>query len=583
MARSRRPRPSRSLPAASGKRQYTLELLPTDIAIDAIALHLPETARLELSPQSLRVNHLAVLWGSSRLTAAGSLTDTEPGTLDAALDADVSDVLALGRAAGVSGALVDTGRIRATVVAAGTLATPVVSGDVVVQDAAGTLAGRRVSGANARLALRNGWIELSQLSAVADGLALSARGGAPAAWISEVAPALPRSWFPPAAGATATLAGELSGSPSPLLRSFLPPDMVGESELGVTFVLEAAGPRLSAVWADVTVAHAALAVGASRLVQAAPARMVIEGHRASLDAWRLTGEGTDLRVTGDVTFDAEAPTSFHVEAAGALNIAPARAFTGAPVRGTLDVQLSADGTFDAPRLHGTLDLREGIFSVPKLHVAATDVVGHARFEGEQMTIERLAGNVNGSPVSASGDVAVFGAADRAHALRVSTTRLPLQLIGGARAEIDADLALTAGAGARRLSGRVEITPEPFRGSVAVIKQLIALQRAARTAAQQPASPAGPPLQLDVVLVTRDNLIVDSSFGRVELAADLRLVGTLEQPLLKGQATVLPDGVLRAGVRRTASSEARSTSPIPGGSSPRSTSSRRPRLATTAFA
>ena len=525
---------------------YVVDLDPTEVAVDDVMFRIPAAAHAEVSPGAVRVDGLSILWASSRVTASGSLTEVSGGELHASLDGAVSDLLPLARAAGLPEGVSASGRLEGSLIAAGPPAAPVVSGDLAVADGAGAWGARQIGGIRARVAIRDGWIDLAELSATLEGFTLGARGRAPAGWIAELVPAVPASWLPVTTqGATATLRGDLAGSPSAFLQRVAPPELVGAGDLGLTFAIDATHPRLEGITGDITVTRAGLTVGGARLEQAAPARLALEKGRASLAEWRIVGEGTDLRLSGAVDLGAD-PRTFTARAGGQVSVAPAHVLTGTPVLGTIDVAVSGGGTFQQPELHGTLDLRDGVFSAPKLRIAATDVTGHARLEGDHVVVERLGGIVNGAPVTASGEISVLASAGRSHVFHVSTTGLPLQLLEGARAEVDVALDLTVSGDSRLVSGRIDVTPQPFRGSIAVLKQLLALQRAGRAAALQPVRPAGPPLRLDVAIVTRDNLVVDSSFGRVELAADLRLVGTLDRPLLEGEATLAEDGILRAG-------------------------------------
>jgi outer membrane protein assembly factor BamA/autotransporter translocation and assembly factor TamB len=525
---------------------YAVDLDPTDIGLDQVTLRIGEAAHVELSPASVRVDRFSLSWGSSRVTAAGALTDTAGGELRATFDGAVSDVLQLGRVAGIPDTITATGRLQGTVIAGGRPDAPHLSGDLVVDDLTGTWSGRQIAGVRARVGVRDGWIDMTELSATLEAVTVQARGRAPVGWIAQLAPALPTAWLSPTPdGATGMLRADLTGSPSTLLQRFVPPAFVGEGELAASIAIDARRPRLDEITGRISVDRAALTVGESRLQQAAPGRVTLEKGRASLDEWRIVGDGTDLGLSGTVSLGAD-PPRFTARAGGHVSVAPAHVLTGTPVRGTIDVAMSGGGTFQQPELRGTLSLRDGAFSAPKLRVAAADVSGQARLEGDHLIVERLGGIVNGAPVSASGEIGMFATAAGSHVFHVGATGLPLQLLGGARAEVDVALDLTVARDTRLVSGRVDVTPQPFRGSVAVLKQLLAFQRAARAAAVQPVTPSGPPLRLDVAIVTRDNLVVDSSFGRVEVAADLRLVGTLERPLLQGQATLAQDGILRAG-------------------------------------
>lgn len=58
-------------------------------------------------------------------------------------------------------------------------------------------------------------------------------------------------------------------------------------------------------------------------------------------------------------------------------------------RGALSLDLSIDGTWNDPRLEGTLDVIEGRMTIPTLNVRYGPIFGHARFVGDSMVVDSL--------------------------------------------------------------------------------------------------------------------------------------------------------------------------------------------------
>lgn len=58
-------------------------------------------------------------------------------------------------------------------------------------------------------------------------------------------------------------------------------------------------------------------------------------------------------------------------------------------RGTISLDLQVDGSWDAPRLAGALDVSEGRMTIPELGVRYGPMFGHARFVGDSMAIDSL--------------------------------------------------------------------------------------------------------------------------------------------------------------------------------------------------
>jgi len=77
--------------------------------------------------------------------------------------------------------------------------------------------------------------------------------------------------------------------------------------------------------------------------------------------------------------------------ADSLDLGTLEAFTTSVRRmsGVLSVDLRVQGTWDAPRMSGALDVRRGQGTVPKLGVGYSTIAGHARFVGDSLAIDSL--------------------------------------------------------------------------------------------------------------------------------------------------------------------------------------------------
>jgi outer membrane protein assembly factor BamA len=132
--------------------------------------------------------------------------------------------------------------------------------------------------------------------------------------------------------------------------------------------------------------------------------------------------------------------------------------------------------------------------------------------------------------------------------------MALEYPEGLRSEIDADLNFTfrappVGSGdvaAGKLSGTVTILRGAYREPMAVMTQLLATVRAQQLAADAESSPFLDALALDIRLITDEDIFVDNNYGRLQLGADLRLVGTAQTPGMSGRAELREGGQLFVG-------------------------------------
>ena len=125
---------------------------------------------------------------------------------------------------------------------------------------------------------------------------------------------------------------------------------------------------------------------------------------------------------------------------------------------------------------------------------------------------------------------------------------------GLRSELDADLnftfrappATSSDAVSGKLSGTVTVLRGAYREPMAVMTQLLATLRAQQLAADAESSPFLDALALDIRVITDEDILVDNNYGRLQLGADLRLIGTAQTPGMSGRAELREGGQLFVG-------------------------------------
>ena len=273
--------------------------------------------------------------------------------------------------------------------------------------------------------------------------------------------------------------------------------------------------------------------------------------RATIDAQISAGPAVQLAVAGAVPFDAAGP--LQLTAKGRVDAALANvalASTGQRVTGRLDVDAALSGTMSDPRVEGRATLAGGSFSDALQGIRLTDIQGRFVGSGEAVAIERLTAKTpSGGTLSAEGRVAVDAQAGFPGSLRIRGRRA--QLVSSDLVSAIADLDLTLdGALARlpRVAGRVNFVTlelsvpdrlpaavQPLPGTrhiappPAVRARLAALQKEAAARRTAPAFNAN----LDLVLSAQNRVFVRGRGLDAELGGDLRLTGTLRDPVAIG--------------------------------------------------
>jgi outer membrane protein assembly factor BamA len=184
----------------------------------------------------------------------------------------------------------------------------------------------------------------------------------------------------------------------------------------------------------------------------------------------------------------------------------------------------------------------------------SDLVVRTVLTGSSARVTSLTGTVNGGMLTGRGglDYSPEGGLD----LELATTvrGMALEFPEGLRSEVDAALDLTLDVlpePSGVLSGTVTVVRGSYREPLAVVTELLAGMRAQRLAASAGAPDAASlrmleALMLDVRLLTDEDVIVDNNYGRFQLGADVRVIGTAAAPALAGRADLREGGQLFFG-------------------------------------
>jgi outer membrane protein assembly factor BamA len=555
-----------------------VEVSQLEVIAGELPINLTGPARATYEDRTIEVQRLDAAIGGTDLSVAGRLAafaDAEPVTaadaLRATLIGDVGHALAAVRATG----LVDVPDVRASgplVLLArltGSAGRPILAGDVELGP--GSLAldpasaepnepGRQdptyvVAGLQLRAHVENGWLDLLSASADWQGSRISAEGRAPLRLFDEY---LPQGLADAAAAPTgqAVLTAQARSITPQVLAPFVGPATLSQIEgsIDASARLSAASIALEDLEGELRLDTLAIRAAGLPVSQREPTRIVFEDGFARVAAWDWVGQGASLNVQGQVRLsDRDAV----IRAAGRIDLQMLTPFVreaGIATSGTLTPLVAITGPLDDPAVNAEVTLADGGFRLVDPRVIATDVRATAVVSQLAAEITALTGFVNGGALTGGGRADYGGPEPPSARLGFKVAGMALELPDGLRSELDADLnlALTDVEDVARgtLSGTVTVLRSAYREPLAVVTSLLAALRSERLAAAvtEPDSLADR-LALDVRVVTDSDVIVDNNLARLQLAGDLRLIGTAAAPALSGRATLREGGELFLGANR----------------------------------
>lgn len=516
---------------------------PTVLRVDAGRLHVD---RLELAVGGTHVSGVGAI---DVLDGSGV---QDPEALLVTMTGDLGAVVQAVAATGVASVpVVDAGGPAALLArVSGAVTAPVVVADLELGP--GRIRIREdlpeVTSVQVRARSDGETVEIREAHASFEGARLEAAGRAPLALLTRRTGTASGEW---------ALQARVSDVTAAVLRPMLDPGAAQqmEGQLDATVELRGGSLTLEALAGSVQLDRLELTVAGLPVRQRVPTRMAIGDGFARVTAWDWAGEGATLGVRGQVNL-ATRDTALLADGTIDLRLlAPFLREAGLATAGRLASSLSVTGPVGRPRIDGMLTLTEGEVRVAEPRVAIAGLAARAVLSHAGAHLTSLTATANGAPLSARGEVSFLGENGPGLRLEAMVEGMPLEVIAGLRTEIDADVALSlAGSGSRDLSGRltglVTVRRGSYREQIAVVTGLLARLRADALTTRSAAEPGiGDRVELDVRVLTDEDLVVDNNLARVELGADLRAIGTLNRPALSGRAEIREGGQLFLGRNR----------------------------------
>ncbi len=275
-----------------------------------------------------------------------------------------------------------------------------------------------------------------------------------------------------------------------------------------------------------------------QLKNAEPIRLEVADRVLRLESFHLAGSGTDFTAHGQAQLAEPREVDFRLE--GTVNMALLQTMNPKIfARGTLGINLSANGTVSEPQLQGRLDLKDASISHNDFPSGLSNLNGVLQFEQNRIRIEQLSGTTGGGTVSLTGSGSFQGGmfnmdlAATAHDVRL---RYP----PGVSSTANANLRLTGTSNSALLSGDVQVTklavtPGFDFGSY--------LERSKQSGVVTASDSLQSHVKLDVHVVTTPELQMQTAIAKLSGNADLRVRGSADRPVVTGRVNSNEGGEL----------------------------------------
>lgn len=517
---------------------------------DSATIRLAAPAQWGYANGQVDISATRLQLGDSVLELGGRMGPDPSQMLTAMLEGELRDLAVLLPIIASStrmpiGPLEAAGTVKATLTARNALREAVVNGEFAVRDGRVRL-GDAPPASDIRLAAayRDGTLDLHELTATWQGARLSASGRVPVSIVTGHQP--PGS--PAASGPTprVRLQVQVDSATEKLLAPWLDPSTIGQirADVAAAMTIEADALALDRVRGEIELQRAHVTIGSVAIAQTRPTRIAINDGRVRIVDWNWAGPGNQIAVRGGLQVEPAAEIDLTTE--GRVDLALFGAlWPDIGTAGRAQMLVHAHGPLTSPQVDGRVEISQAELRLTDPRLIVTGLAGTLTFAGDRLLAEGLEGTANGGTLRVSGELDYSDVRQPAGVLVLGGRGIVLDL-KGLRTEFDSDLRFTKSNGRPMLSGSIVLQRGAYREPLSLAGGLLAALREQGVSADATAPSMLDEIDLNVRLTSSNDLLVDNNYAQIEMATDVRLVGTPRRPGLVGRATVREGGQIFLG-------------------------------------
>ncbi len=529
-----------------------LDLSLADASVNGAPVRLVRPARLRYSSDAVVADDLELRVGDTTLVAKGRIADGTAANeaLHVSLTGAVADLMPLVRVA-TSDTFDASGAIDLQVRVSGAPRSPEIRADISLASASARYGDvPPATDINLQGSFEAGVLELREARATWQDATVTASGRVPATVLVDSLPEWYVKSLPPTrepARAILRLDSITTSTLAPFVEEGALADVTGRMDAVVA--LTATSLDVRDIGAELTLERAEFSLARVPLNQSRPTRLRLADGRLQVLDWSWAGAGNRIDISGGALLTGDSPAlDFMLD--GTLDLRMLGAFSpnvATTGRATLDVKVT--GFANQPLVDGRMSIENAGLVVRQPRFAVTDLQGTVTFARDALQFADITANANGGTLRMTGSIQYPKFAIDGGSIAISGRGLAVEVPEDLRSEIDADLRLDLSDKAPALTGSLTVLRGSYREPVSLVAQLLTGVQA-QPAVAAPAADAG---FFDRVLVnidvkTAEEVVIDNNYGRFDIAANLRIVGTVAEPVPTGRLTIGEGGDVFLGGR-----------------------------------
>jgi translocation and assembly module TamB len=319
----------------------------------------------------------------------------------------------------------------------------------------------------------------------------------------------------------------------PLLAAYLPGvrrQLQGNAEVSGQIDGPLANP--GQVKASVELSALNLAYQDLGLASVGAVRLNYANNVITISQAELKGTDTDFKFGGTLPLSGAAPLQISTNGSIDLRLLTILG-SNTQSSGTVKIDVTAKGAVKQPQLGGSIEIVKASFTNDVVPVGVDNLNARIAIANSRLNIETLSGQMSGGSFSVSG---FAGYSPPTFSLQVNGKSIRVRYPEGTRAQLDTNLTLMGTPASSTLNGRVTIDGLSFTPDFDLANFL------GQFTSSTPSVPSKweQNTRLDVAVASSQELALSSSKLSLQGSADLRVAGTLANPVVLGR-TVLNGG------------------------------------------
>jgi translocation and assembly module TamB len=321
----------------------------------------------------------------------------------------------------------------------------------------------------------------------------------------------------------------------PLLATYLPGgrrELQGSAE--VRGQIDGPLARLDEVKASAEFSTLKLGHQDLQLASAGPVRLNYTNDVLTISQSELRGTDTDFKFQGKIPLRGSAPLDISTNGLIDLRLLTALG-SNTESSGTVKIDVTAKGALKQPQLRGSIEVAKLSLATDIAPIGVDNVNARIALANNRLTIENFSGQMSGGSFSVGGFASYSPVS---FSLGINGKSIRVRYPEGTRAQLDTNLTLTGTASSSVLNGRVTIDALSFTPDFDLANFIGQLSSSA------PSVPAKweQKMRVDIAVASSQVLALSSSKLSLQGSADLRVTGTLANPVVLGR-TILSGGEL----------------------------------------